>query len=195
MPETTNTHPEGVPLNIWLVAAHRGDGSSIRHRLAAEAVEAYSPPGGLVVDLYPGRGEGLAAAAAAGRGSVVLPRACASAGRCRAAATAELAGTADLVLALPGTDRLRPLRPHPLSPQAARVLAAQAAGLLHPGGFLVVGSVPVPGTGRDPVSEAVEAATAEGFSYFQHVVALLCDEADDRPSGHVDVLVFARRES
>lgn len=193
MPETTNTHPEGVPLNIWPVAAQAG-GSSIRRRLAAEAVEAYSPSRGLVVDLYPGRGEGLAAAAAAGRASVALPRACASDGRRRPAVVAELVGTADLVLALPGPDRLHPPRPHPLSPVAARVLAAQAAGLLRPGGFLVLGSVPAPGTGRDPVSEAVEAATAEGFSYFQHVVALLCD-ADDQPCGHVDVLVFARRDS
>lgn len=195
MPKTTNTHPEGVPLNLWPIDAHDADGSSIRRRLAAEAVEAYSPPRGLVVDLYPGRGEGLAASATAGRGSVALPRACVSTGRHRAAATAHLEGTADLVLALPGAERLRPLSPCPLSPQAAKVLAAQAAALLRVGGFLVIGSVPTPDTGRDPVTEAVEAATAAGLSYFQHVVALLCDEATDRPSGHVDVLVFARRDS
>lgn len=190
-----NTHPEGVPLNIWPLPAHGGDGSTIRRRLAVEAVEAYSPPRGLVVDLHPGRGEGLAASASTGRGSVALPRACVSSGRLRAAATAQLENAADLVLALPGAERLCPLSPCPLSPQAAKALAAQAAALLRVGGFLVIGSVPAPGSGRDPVTEAVEAATAEGLSYFQHVVALLCDEASDRASGHVDVLVFARRDS
>jgi hypothetical protein len=189
-----HTHPEGVSLNLWPLAAHDGDGPTIRRRLAGYAVEAYSPPRGLVVDLHPGRAEGLVAAAAAGRGSVALPPACASAGGRRSAAVAELAGTVDLALALPGADRLRPLRPHPLSSVAARVLAAQAAALLRPGGLLVLGSVPAPDTGRDPVGEAVEAATAEGFSYLQHVVALLCNDADE-PAGHVDVLAFARRAS
>jgi hypothetical protein len=189
-----HNHPEGVPLNLWLVAAD-GGGSCIRRRLADRAVQAFSPTGGLVVDLNPDRGEGLAAAVATGRAAVSLPPAAVADGRLRSAALSGLASPADLVLALPGSDDLHRPTGRALTPLAARVLAEQAAPLLQPGGLLVLGSVPAPGTGHDPVTDAVEATTAEGFSYFQHVVALLAPDATERPTAHVDVLVFARRES
>lgn len=188
MPKTTNTHHEGVPLNVWLVSAAHGDGSEFRHRLAALLVDAYSPRGGVVVDLIPGRNEVLAAAASAGRGALALPTGCAARGRRRSQIGADLASAAHLAIALPDAARLGGA--HRMIPRTDRCAhAAHAVRVLRPGGFLAVASVPAPRVGRDPLTATVEAAASHGLAYFQHVVALLGDEA----TAHVDVLVFERK--
>lgn len=191
-----DTHPEGVPLNIW--PCPPGGGSRIRQETAARAIAAYAPAGGTVVDLHPGGGECLAAAASSGRNAVVLPMASLHEGRWRCAAVRGLAGAADVVLALPPATRLAPPRACGSSSLAAAALAEQAAVLLRPGGFFVLGVVGR--EGRDDVAEAVATVTAGCFSYFQHVVALLaspepCGEGDGRRLSHADLLVFERRAS
>lgn len=191
-----DTHPEGVPLNIW--PCPPGSGSRIRQETAAKAIAAYAPTGGTVVDLHPGDGECLAAAASSGRNAVVLPMASLTEGRWRCAAVRGLAGVADVVLALPPAARLVPPRACGSSSLAAAALAEQAAMLLRPGGFFVLGVVPR--EGRDDVAEAVAAVTAGCFSYFQHIVALLaspehCGEDEARRVAHADLLVFERRAS
>ena len=190
-----HTHPEGVPLNIWPVAA--GDGRAARLRLATRAVEEYAPAGGVVVDVCPGRGEALAACAASGRHAVALPPSAACDGRLRSASLRRLANEVDLVLSLPPAERLAPPRPWSTSPAAARSVARQARAVLRPGGLLVLGVVPR--GGRDDAAATVAAAAVEGLAYFQHVVALLRDDVEERAAAggrvaaHADVLVFERR--
>lgn len=197
----THDHTEGVPLNIWPLAATRQGCSILRRELAARAVETYAPPGGIVVDLNAGEGEGLAAAVLSGRNAVVLPDASEAEGRRRSAALRSLAGTVDLVMALPAASHLDPPRPWSTSAVAARAVADQASTLLRPGGFLVLGIV-----GRDDhddVAATAAAVSEAGLAYFQHLVAILPDHAPERcgPGGrrrsteHADVLVFARRTS
>jgi hypothetical protein len=199
MPDPSSSDP--VPLNLWPIGAH-GGAVAMRQRLAARAIEAFAPPGGLVIDLALGRGEVIAAALAAGRSVVALPLASACGGRRRRAALAGVAGSAHLAVALPPTARLGTRRPLPLS-RLAGVVAAEAAVLLRPGGFLVIG-VLAAGEG-DSLADTVAVVDTEGFSYFQHVVGLLDDDHSgqsraDRSHGtttravvHVDVLVFVRR--
>lgn len=177
MPKTTNTHPEGVPLNIWLLPAGPGGGSAMRYDLAARAVDAYSPKGGLVADLVPGDGEALVAAVVAGRGVASLG----DDGEVPAAADE----TADLALAFAAAEGLH----HRVPSACFGRVAARAAAVLRPGGFLVA-SVGHGDAGGDPVTDAVEAAASEGLAFFQHVVAVLCDT---NPTGHLSVLVFEKR--
>jgi len=192
-----HTHSEGVPLNVWPVAAC--DGRATRLRLAARAVEEYAPAGGVVVDLYPGHGECLAAAAASGRHAVVLPAVGRCDGRLRPAALRGVAGSVDLMLSLPPSERLVPPRPSSVSAVAARSVARQARAALRPGGLLVFGVVPR--CRQDDVGATVATVTGEGLAYFQHVVALLRDDieqreaAGSRVTAHADVLVFERRDS
>lgn len=192
-----HNHPEGVPLNIWPVAER--DGRAVRLRLAARAVEEYAPAGGVVVDLWPGRGEALAACAASGRHAVVLPLAASCDGRHRSASLRGLAHSADVVLSLPPADRLVPPRPCSVSAVAARSVARQARAVLRPGGLLVLAFVSR--CGQDDVTATVAAATGEGFAYFQHVIALLRDDIEQRDgaggrvAAHADLLVFERRGS
>jgi hypothetical protein len=175
MPKTTNTHPEGVPLNIWLIPRSPGSESATRYDLAARAVDAYSPAGGHVADLVPGDGEALVAAVVAGRGVASLS----DDGTVPAAAYE----TADLALGLPAADE-----PRPAGARFGR-LAARAAAVLRPGGFLVAAVGAKDGSG-DPMTEAVDAAAKEGLAFFQHVVAVVCDP---EPISHVNVLVFEKR--
>ena len=114
MPETTNTHPEGVPLNIWLVPAGPGGGSAIRYDLAARAVDAYSPEGGLVADLVPGDDEALVAAVVAGRGVASLSD--------DAEVPALAYDAADLALGLPAAEGLH----HPVPSACFGRLTARA---------------------------------------------------------------------
>jgi hypothetical protein len=176
MPKTTNTHPEGVPLNIWLIPRSPGGESVTRYDLAARAVDAYSPAGGLVADLVPGDGEALVAAVVAGRGVASLP----DDGTLPAAAYE----TADLALGLPAAGG-----PRPAASTSFGRLAARAAFALRPGGFLVVAVGTKDGSG-DPVTEAVDAAAVDGLAFFQHVVAVVCDR---EPISHINVLVFEKR--
>ncbi len=197
------THSEGVPLDVWLSGSDEAPtGVAVRRWLAERLIDAYSAPGGIVVDLFPGTGEAVAAASASGR-SVVLdapPSPCS--GRRSRPALQGIIGTADLVLSLPPASHLGPLRPHGPSRPRVKLLARHATGLLRPGGFLVLGILGG-GRGADPVAATVEAATATGLAYFQHLVALIQDRqgADDaegvidgsRHLAHADVLVFTRR--
>jgi hypothetical protein len=68
----------------------------------------------------------------------------------------------------------------------------EAASALPPGDYLVVIGPAAPSE-VDAVTETVEAATAAGLSYFQHVVALAADAVP--PGRHIDVLVFTRRDA
>ncbi len=197
------THSEGVPIDVWLpVSDETATGVAVRRWLAGRLIGAYSAQGGIVVDLAPGTGEVVAAASDSGR-SVVLhapPSPCS--GRRSPRALQGIIGTADLVLSLPPPFHLGPLRPHGPSRPRAELLARHATGLLRPGGFFVLGILGG-GRGADPVAATVEAATAAGLAYFQHVVALIQDRqgADDaegvidgsRHFAHADVLVFTRR--
>jgi hypothetical protein len=122
-----SNHPEGVPLNLWIVPAS-ADGSPPRHAIADRAVEAY--------------------------------------------------GSRGREVAVVGHD--------------TDVTVGEAASALRPGDYLVVVGPTAP-PGADAVTETVEAATAAGLSYFQHVVALAADSAS--PGRHVDVLVFTRRDA
>jgi hypothetical protein len=176
MPKTTNTHPEGVPLNIWLIPRGPGGESAMRYDLAARAVDAYSPAGGLVADLVPGDGEALVAAVVAGRGVASLPG--------DGAVPAGAYETADVALGLPAADG-----PRPAASTSFGRLAARAAAVLRPGGFLVA-AVGAKDASGDPVTEAVGAAAEEGLAFFQHVVAVVCDPD---PTNHINVLVFEKR--
>lgn len=196
----TTADPRSVPLNIWM-ADLAATAAGIRRQLACRLVETYSPPGGVVVDLSPGRREVLAAAASAGRGAVALRQPPGCAGRPRTPALDAMQASADLAVALPPASHLRPPRPHPLSGAAAAILARRSAPLLRPGGYLVVGTLgPASGARRDPISCAVAAATQTGLSYYQHLVVLLDDELDQEPPSknrsrrlaHADLLVFTR---
>lgn len=198
MPHTTD--PEGVPLSVWLPATNHSCGHAARRRLAADAVNAYTTVGGVVIDLLPGR-EAVAAARVAGRSAMAIPVAPPCDGRRRLAALAVVEGTADLVLALPSAMALATTRSRPFPSLAGRLLAARAATLLAPGGYLAVGVAGAQAAGADPITDAVATVTAQGFIYFQHVVALLRADLDhDRPAVadgrdvfHVDLLVFERR--
>ncbi|HSH58152.1 MAG TPA: hypothetical protein VK988_00635 [Acidimicrobiales bacterium] len=173
----------------------------MRRRMAADAVNAYAPVGGVVVDFLPGRGEVGAAARAAGRRAITLPAVSACEGRRHLAALSREEGSADLALALPSAMALATTRARPLSSLAGRVLAGQAATLLRQGGYLIVGSLGPKRSGADPITGAVAAITAQGFVYFQHVVVLLRSDrkdnqagvADGRAVSHADLLVFERR--
>ena len=200
----TTTHREGVPLNIWLPdpANNPSSGSAVRRQVADRLVETYSPPDGVVLDLFPGRGEVLAAAATAGRGAVCLrvPPSCA--GRAKTPALDAVESVADLAVAIPPATHLQPPRAHPMSTVAAGVLSRLAAPILRPGGFLVLGTLGrTPGGRRDPASGAVSAVAAAGLAYYQHLVVLLSTELDSegtssgmRQLAHVDLLVFVRSE-
>jgi hypothetical protein len=122
-----STHPEGVPLNVWIVPAG-ASGLSTRRAIADRAVEVYGGSGREVV----------------------------------------------------------------IVDQDAGVTVGYSASALRPGDYLVVIG-PTARPGADAVTETVEAATAAGLSYFQHVVALAADSAS--PARHVDVLVFTRRDA
>lgn len=196
-PMTDSTQPDRVPLNLWLCPGD--DGSASRHHLAVRAVETFSPRDGIVVDLVGRRGEVLAAAATTGRHALVLPAASPCQGRPRVSVLTHLRGTADLALALPAAISLRPPTRPTMSSRAAAVIAAQAATVLRPGGYLVVVTAPA-GPGSDPVSTAVAAVSACGFAYFQHVVAVVepatphdIAAGDGRVVAHLDVLAFCRR--
>ena len=192
--------PEAVPLNIW-VAEQAPTASGVRRGLAARIIEAYSSPGGVVLDFSPGRGEVLAAAASTGRGAVALRHPPGCAGRPRVPELDALHDSAELAVALPPASHLSPPRSHPLSAAAAAIVCRRAAPLLRPGGYLVVGTLGrAAGGRRDPVTGAVAAATGAGLRYYQHLVALL--DADlvsgGVPAGgrrrlaHADLLVFTR---
>lgn len=203
----TNANPRSlkdrpVPLNIW-PADPVANATGVRRQLAARIVETYSPPAGTVIDLCPGRGEVLAAATSAGRGAVALRQPPGCAGRPRTPALDAIAAAADLVVALPPASHLRPARPHPISPTAAKITARRAAPLLRPGGYLVLGTLGRPGGGRDPITCAVAAALETGLAYYQHLVVLLDvgldrqpppTPSEDRrcPLAHADLLVFTR---
>lgn len=176
MPKTTNTHPEGVPLNIWLIPGSPGGESATRYDLAARAVDAYSPAGGLVADLVPGDGEALVAAVVAGRGVASLPD--------DGAVPAGADEAADLALGMPAAEG-----PRPAASNCFGQLAARATAVLRPGGFLVAAVSTKDGSG-DPVTEAVDAAAEEGLAFFQHVIAVVCDP---EPVSHINVLVFEKR--
>lgn len=192
-----------VPLNIWL-ADPATNATGVRRQLAARVVETYSPPAGTVIDLCPAQGEVLAAATSAGRGAVALRQPPGGAGHPRTKVLNAIAETADLVIALPPASHLRPARPHPISPAAAKITARRAAPLLRPGGYLVLGTLGRPGGGgRDPVTCAVAAATEAGLAYYQHLVVLLDIDLDGQPCSapeearcrelaHADLLVFSR---
>jgi hypothetical protein len=194
----TTADPRTVPLNIW-VADQAATASGVRRQLAGRLVETYTAPGATVIDLSPGRGEVLAAAASAKRGAVALRQPPGCAGRPRTPALDAIAGSAELAFALPPASHLRPARPHPLSATAATILAQRAVPLLRPGGYLAVGTLGrAPGTRRDPVAAAVTAASQAGLSYYQHLVVLLDTDLDPEGSpqsrrprlAHVDLLVF-----
>lgn len=121
-----STHPEGVPLNVWIVAASDDD-PAFRNSIADRALAAYGSRGGEVAVLHHG----------------------------------------------------------------SAVAVGDAASSLGPGGYLVVVG-PSSASGGDPVTEAVDAATAAGLSYFQHVIAL--PAVAEAPRSHIDVLVFSRRD-
>lgn len=177
-------HPEGVPLNIWLFNNESAPVSptGLRRHLAARLIDAYSPPGGVVVDLAPGRGEVLAAAVEAGRSAVVSTTAALCKGRWKPAALDSATDSADVVVALPPAKHLAPLRPHSVSSFALEILLRRAAPLLRPGGFMVVGFVGGAAVAhRDRLAVAVNAAASEGLSYFQHIVAVLASCADGTP--------------
>jgi hypothetical protein len=205
MPNTT--HSDRVPLNIWLPEEARTptSGSAVRRHIADRLIETYSPPGGVVVDLCPGRGEVLAAASNAGRGAVVLqlPPGCAR--RPEPPTLDAVAGTADLAVALPFASDLWPPRAHPLSAVAAGVLSRRAAPLLRPGGVLVLATLGrTAATRRDPASGTVAAGGQAGLACYQHVVALLVHELAAhcgapesrcrRRLAHADLLVFMKEE-
>ena len=204
---STTTRSDAVPLNIWLPdeAETPTSGSDVRRHIADRVIETYSPPGGVIVDLAPGRGEVLAAAAKAGRAAVVLhlPPGCAR--RPEPPPLDAVKGTADLAIVVPPASHLRPPRAHPLSATAAGVASRQAAPLLRTGGFLVLGSLGCTAAARlDPVSNAVSAAGQAGLAYYQHVVALLVHELDASPGAtgsrgrrrlaHADLLVFVKEQ-
>lgn len=188
-----HTQPEGVPLNIWQVAARTG--SAARTNLAAHAIDAYSEPGSLVVDLLPGRGEVIAAALVARRSAFTPDRTA----RCQHEEASSVDGVAGLALALPPPDRLAPLRPCHVSPVAARSLASRARRFLGGGGHLAVGVIARPG--HDDLARVVETVCSEGLAYFQHVIALARDDVGEgiasgascRGLAHIDVLVFEAR--
>lgn len=199
----TTADPRSVPLNIW-PADPAANATGVRRQLAALLVETYSPPAGAVLDLCPGRGEVLAAATSAGRGAVALRQPPGCAGRPRTPALDAIAGTADLVVALPPASHLRPARPHPISPTAAKIMARRAAPLLRPGGYLVLGTLGhTREEARDPVTCAVAGATGAGLAYYQHLVVLLDVDLDREPAtaaledrrgrlAHADLVVFTR---
>lgn len=191
MPQHTQT--EGVPLNIWQVAARTG--RAVRTNLAARAIDAYSEPASLVVDLLPGRGEVLAAAVVARRSAFTSDRIA----RCRQEDASSVDGVARLALALPLPDRLAPLRPCHVSPVAARSMARRARRFLSTGGLLAVGVIARPG--HDDLAGVVETVRSEGLAYFQHVIALARDDVGEgtashargRGLAHIDLLVFEAR--
>lgn len=206
MPTTTDPRSikdKSVPLNIW-PADPVANSTGVRCQLAAQLIETYSPPAGTVIDLCPGRGEVLAAATSSGRGAIALRQPPGCAGRPHTPALDAIAAAADLIVALPPASHLRPPRPHPISPAAAKIVARRAAPLLRPGGYLVVGTLGRPGgDGRDPVTCAVAAATDAGLAYYQHLVVLLEVDLDLEPPtaapedrrgrlAHADLLVFTR---
>ena len=167
------THPEGVPLDVWLFKQDEGPtGTVIRRQLAARLVVTFSPAGGVVVDLAPEGGEVLAVATEAGRRVVVAPTT-GSPGR-RPVSPAAVTGTADLAIVLPPASCLAPLRPDSLPAQEVGVLCRRVAPWLRSGGVLVVGSLGGAAAGdRDPLADAVNAAASAGLAYFQHVVAVM----------------------
>lgn len=175
-------HPEGVPLNIWLLDKDTAmSPAAIRRDLAARLIETYCPPAGVVVDLAPGRGEVLAAAVEAGRSAVVSSPAALCKGRRKPAALDAASDSADVVAVLPAAKHLAPLRPHSLSGAALEIILRRAAALLRPGGFMVLGFVGAAMADRDRLAVTVNAAASEGLSYFQHVVAVLAPCLDDAP--------------
>src|SRR5439155_20974167 len=128
-------------------------GSALRRTLAARLVETYSSPGAVIADLVTGRGETIAAAAAAGRKAVALhsrrgdgPR------RPKVKAVAD---AIDLAIALPPACCLWPPRAHPLSAATARILTRRTAPLLRPGAFLVLSSLGREHGSEDPVTGTV----------------------------------------
>lgn len=170
------THPEGVPLDVWLFSRDEPPtGAVIRRHLAARLVVTYSRAGGVVVDLAPEGGEVLAVATEAGRRVVVAP-ATGSRGR-RPVSPDGVTGTADLAIVLPPASHLAPLRPHSLPAEEVGVLCRRAAPCLRSGGVVVVGSLGGTAAGdRDPLAEAVNAAASAGLAYFQHVVAVMASD-------------------
>ena len=167
------THPEGVPLDVWLFNQDEApSGAVIRRHLAARLVVTYSPAGGVVVDLAPEGGEVLAVATEAGRRVVVVPTT-GSRGR-RPSSLDAVTGTADLAIVLPPASCLAPLRPHSLPAEEVGVLCRRVVPRLRSGGVVVVGSLGGTAAGdRDPLAEAVNAAASAGLAYFQHVVAIM----------------------
>ncbi|PLS74890.1 MAG: hypothetical protein CYG61_10250 [Actinobacteria bacterium] len=167
------THPEGVPLDVWLFNQDEApSGAVIRRHLAARLVVTYSPAGGVVVDLAPEGTEVVAAATEAGRCVVVAPIT-GSRGR-RPVSPDAVTGTADLAIVLPPASCLAPLQPHSLPADEVGVLCRRAVPRLRSGGVLVVGSLGGTADGdRDPLAEAVNAAASAGLAYFQHVVAVM----------------------
>ena len=192
MPDTT--HPEGVPLNVWICPT--GTGSALRRHVAARLVDTYSSKGSVVADLAPGRGEVFAAIVAAGRSAMAL-RGARGRGRCRVSPLDELSETADLAIAIPPATSLGSTSAPDFSPPAG-VMAGRAARVLSSGGYLAM-AVTSARRRSDPVAASVAAVTAHDFVYFQHVVALVAIgagtrrfENDRRGVGHVDVVVFRR---
>lgn len=167
------THPEGVPLDVWLFNQDEApSGAVIRRHLAARLVVTYSPADGVVVDIAPEGAEVLAAATEAGRRAVVAPTT--GSRRRRPSSLDAVTGTADLAIVLPPASCLAPLRPHSLPAQEVGVLCRRVAPCLRSGGVWVVGSLGGAATGdHDQLADAVNAAASAGLAYFQHVVAVM----------------------
>lgn len=178
MPNTTQ--PEGVPLDVWLFTHEApATNADLRRRMAARLIDSYSSPGGVVVDLDPGRGEVLAAATEAGRSAAVMLGHSLCEGRAGPAVLEALQASAELVVVLPPACRLAPPRPHSLSATAVAVLCRRSAALLRPGGFLVLGVVASRcSRNRDPLGEAVHVGAPVGLSYFQQLVAVVASGSD-----------------
>src|SRR5437899_304145 len=49
LPMPNTTHPDGVPLNLWLVPD--AEAAGVHRQLARRAIEIFSPVGGVVADL------------------------------------------------------------------------------------------------------------------------------------------------
>lgn len=166
IPMPNPTHPDGVPLDVWLFTHHGlPTGAAPRRRMAARLIDTYSSPGGVVVNLDPGRGEVLAATTDAGQNVVVWASTSMCDGRRRPAMLDALAGGAQLVLVPPPACRLAPPRPHALSPLPVERLCRRSAPLLRPGGFPVLGVVGGRcARTRDPLGEAVHAGAPAGLA-------------------------------
>lgn len=178
-----------VPLTVWTLPAPSGHTrpcpGSIRQAVATLVLDAYSRPGDVVVDLRPEHGEVAAAAITAGRTCLV--------GADSPVGQADLAGAAQLAVALPSRGSLTTGASSPLAAQTVRDAAAVGQAVLAPGGLVVLGNVGAR-PGHDPLGRAAAAMETAGYCYLQHIVVLLRPPAAGhrgrRANDHLDLLVF-----